>query len=92
MFFLLIIIDSVGFSHKEKLVLLAEDNTYPFIRTTISPQTHSLKQLKEMTSQIALRSLKCNEGIHRIAHDLHHIIKFPLIRNKSVTSGVALQY
>ena len=59
---------------------------------TISPRTHSLKQLKEMIIRIALTSLKRSEGIHRIAHDLHHIIKFPLIRYKSVTSGAALQY
>gem|GEM_PF-6730723 len=31
---------------------------YLFIRTTISPQTHSLKQLKETISRIALKSLK----------------------------------
>ncbi len=58
-FFLLLIIDSVGFSHKGKACTVSGGIIrIPFIRTTISPQTHSLKQLKEMTSQIALRSLK----------------------------------
>lgn len=57
-FFLLLIIDFVGFSQERENFTVSEDNTYPFIRMTISPRTHSLKQLKEMTSQIALKSLK----------------------------------
>ena len=58
MFFCLLIIDFIGFSHKGKTFTVSGDNTYPFIRTTISPQTHSLKQLKETIIQIALKSLK----------------------------------
>ncbi len=57
-FFLLLIIDFVGFSQERENFTVSEDNTYPFIKTTISPQIHSLILLKEMISQTALRSLK----------------------------------
>ncbi|EDX69647.1 hypothetical protein BC059799_3147 [Bacillus cereus NVH0597-99] len=44
------------------LFIFWKAGAYHFIKTTISPQTHSLKQLKEMIIRIALKSLKMQQG------------------------------